>query len=459
VPVPAERKPGFELFLAYMDDLLMERLFKPGQRALPSLSMEVRADQDPVFDGDKVTWIPHYATYALPGAPYTTTYYAVSMGASEPAIPAAHGVQLMRSMLSSIKERAKSGLFIDQFVPYDNTPAFESNPKIAAAELPRFVEDAGQVLEELAAGYAVWTWRDYASSVIYNARFELGLRGWQASGGARLRGGQGVQLRQGGTLRQSIDEQRTGVATFAPFPKAKLCFWAQPSSKSPVLAIDFGHGELRHTVAAAGEQCLEAPVQRSYELAFRAATGDLSINNIRLYAFVGSGKFHALDGSPLELLAPIRAVNARLAGIRVPEHFDRASVTQLTGVSPDSWMGPSASGRLQVPGDLSSRTFRISTSLPDTWPAEPTLHLEIGGVPLEVPCKRGGGTLQLPASGMHLTAGSIATLQITSSQSVIPKERGINADERKLACQLLDLGFSPLAAPASSSPQLDGGAR
>src|SRR5207302_5084359 len=81
IPYPEASKPGYELFLEFQDELLVERLFKPSLKRFPRLSMEVRVDQDPVFRNGISTWIPHFSTYSLPGSVYTTTYSSVSWGA------------------------------------------------------------------------------------------------------------------------------------------------------------------------------------------------------------------------------------------------------------------------------------------------------------------------------------------------------------------------------------------
>ena len=448
VPVPEERKPGYELFLAFMDHLLTESLFKPGQQRFPKLSMEVRSDQDPVFAKDgRVTWVPHYPTFDLPGAPLTVTYYSVSMGAAERELSADRTLALMRDMLSTVKHNARSSLFIDQFVPYDNTPAFETNPKVKPTELRRFIEGAGPVLRELTAGYALWAWRDYESSALYNARFDLGLQGWEVAGGARLvaspEGDRELLLPRGARASQHISHQRMSVATFEAFSTARVCFQARSRSGTAIVAVRFAGDEKTEEVSTSARHCLELPRRDEGSLSITSRRGAALVSDVRFFAFVGSGKVRGTDGAPLELLTSVRGMNALLAGATIAEQYDRASVSQLTGVFADAWMGRAASGTLRVPQELKGRRFRLVTFLPGDWPEEPTLEVRIGAARLHGVCRRGRAVLEVAAEQLGVAPGTVARVEVTSDSSIVPHERGRNADLRALGCQLLELGFMP----------------
>lgn len=444
VPLPETRKPGYELFLAFQDHLLVERLFKPSIQRFPRLSMEVRVDQDPVIRDGKPTWVPHFATYALPGSPYTTTYYSVSWGADGPRVSRARALELMRAMLESVRARAQSPIFIDQFVPFDNTPGFEGNATLASEERAAFVVEAAANLRDLSSGYALWTYRDYASNAIYNARFELGLRGWQAGGSARLQdhdGDPAVLLPRRGRIRQHIAPLQTGVATFGAFPTARLCFWARPRRARSEVAVRFEKFAQVQVISGPGEYCLEVPRREAYDLSLETRSGATLVDDVRLYAFVAHGEFQALDGSPLQLLPAIRKLNEALAAGPVPESYDRSSIARLRGVYGDLWMGPEAKGEIRVPADVKRRVFRVVSSLPAAWPTEPILRVRIGSAELAVPCKRGGAVAEFAAATLGVPSGQVVPVEVSSPSSLVPQQHAMNADVRALACQVLELGF------------------
>jgi len=406
--------------------------------------MEVRVDQDPVLRDGKPTWVPHFATYALPGSPYTTTYYSVSWGADGPRVSRTRALELMRGMLESVRARAQSPIFIDQFVPFDNTPGFEGNAALAPEERAAFVVDAAANLRDLTSGYALWTYRDYASNAIYNARFELGLRGWEAQRGARLqnRGDDpAVFLPPGASIHQRIEPLRTGVAAFRAFPTARLCFWAQPQRPKVTIAVRFENFERLETVSTSGERCIDVPSRESYDLALEARAGKTLIDDVRMYAFVAHGEFHALDGSQLQLLPAVQKLNDALLAGPVPEGYGRGSMARIRGMYDDFWMGPEAKGEIRVPADPRRKVFRVVSSLPATWPTEPTLSIRLGAAQVAVPCKRGGGISEFPADKLGLPTARVVAIELTSSTSVVPKQHAMNADERPLACQVLELGF------------------
>ena len=94
VGVPPRDAPGYALFLEFVDETLVSRIYGRAHRHLPKLSLEARIDRDRVVlraGGDAFRYYRHARQFRLPGAPFVTTYFAPAIGArnerdTDPAI-------------------------------------------------------------------------------------------------------------------------------------------------------------------------------------------------------------------------------------------------------------------------------------------------------------------------------------------------------------------------------------
>lgn len=186
VTIPSTREPAFELFLKFLDWAWIERFFRPAQQRFSSLSMEVRIDSDPIFDGDElIKWHSHEAAWDLPDAEWVTLYWAPSMGGQNTGELLSPQIAAERLEWWLERIAAKTGprrIFIGQFLVQDFTPGFEHNGRIQNDQVAEFLHLAPESLSCLTEGYGLWAWADYGHNAIANPEFFVGLEGWDHDG-------------------------------------------------------------------------------------------------------------------------------------------------------------------------------------------------------------------------------------------------------------------------------------
>ncbi|MGD0487391.1 MAG: hypothetical protein ABSB94_09375 [Syntrophorhabdales bacterium] len=455
VPLPDSKTPAFRIALEYFDHLLLDKFFKPAKRAFPKLSMEVRVDEDPVRLADgKISWYSHASTYSLPSSEFTTIYFSVAMNAQNRGdeISAGEALGNMKNVLEKIRARtAANRIFIDQFIYFDNTPAFALNSRVKRAELDKFLAGAAPILRAYSDGYALWSYKDYAANVIHNPSFDLGLKGWQHSGEISIVRGFGGEaaavMGTGSTLSQNIDMMTTRSASMQDYRKASFCYEAKAEGREGAeIEFDLGAGPIRVIKTLNNVQrssCFTVPMQETYMVTLHAREGRPAITNISLYAHVQEGKVYGLGYRPGPLLKAIRKLNDALRGREsAPKSYDRESVKRLDGVYADSWVGEKVRGRLYIPKHASS--FRVNTYLPPGWPHRPIAKITVGKVCVELPVSEGLMTQDLPIEKFLVEQDKVNDFTIETSPMTVPYRYGLSADKRALGFQLLAFGvFKP----------------
>ena len=187
-PVPSSTQPGDErvrLFHHFWDDLLVHRIFLSVQKVMPSLSLEVRIDADPLLlPGGGYDWINHSRTYKLPRAKVVTAYYRIpwAMPNQGDLASADQALDKFGRLLKELASQTPTQtVFFDQLLFNDNTPGFETGTRLAPDEINSFLAKLAGPLGTT-HGYALWHYRDYPSSYLYNGGFNRGLQGWRTQG-------------------------------------------------------------------------------------------------------------------------------------------------------------------------------------------------------------------------------------------------------------------------------------
>ncbi len=209
-PIPNRDNPDYEMVFQYFDDQMMNKLLPVLAKNFRQASVEARIDSDPIYNGKELLkWHAHPQHYSVTSSDFLMTYWAPGMDAvnqgekdsSEKVIDRFN--TLHRSLLAQIPKQ----LFIGQWLFKDNTPGFHFNAQVNPPELSRFIRDSARPLAQFTAGYALWNWRDYRRSYLFNGFFSLGKLGWDFSPGSSIQtfpDGAYAQLPQGQSIHQDI---------------------------------------------------------------------------------------------------------------------------------------------------------------------------------------------------------------------------------------------------------------
>jgi hypothetical protein len=427
VPVPARLEPAFGLFFDFIDYAWIERFFKPAQAVFPPLSMEIRIDSDPVWNapGDLAYWHSHELSWDLPGAPWTTVYWAPAMGGANegetltPEESAERLAYLMNRLRAVTGERP---IFIDQFLVEDFTPGFEMNDRLPRDQVDEFLEKARPVLERLTHGYALWTWRDYAHNAVASPDFSSRQGNWVGAIDLELNDAT-YPLRAGERLQRGFGRHEFH-APGGP-ESAELCVEAViDGDPAPDLRVYTDQLRLRAELDTSGEgrACIDIAVSPLTTVTLEAIS-DLELFNVSFAGFVQPTGIRDLEGQPKPIAEAWRALNRDLARADPApfEFFD------------DGWMGKTVTRSFDRPrsqkAELEFRTF-----LPESWPFQPVLELRLDGETIATAPCADNMTHRFPLAGNTRSGKGSVQVALTADRTFRPRN-----DERRLGCLVTDL--------------------
>jgi hypothetical protein len=330
VPVPRRRQPAFGLFLEYMDYAWIERFFLPAQAVFPRLSMEIRVDGDAVWsdEGTVAYYHRHHASWNLPGAAWTTLYWAPSMNGlnqGETLSPETAAERLEATLRGIREVTGDRALFIGQFLVEDHTPGFERNGRLDRDRIPDFLDLAAGVLHRQAHGYALWAWRDYRHNAIPSPDFSRVTGNWREQGSAAP-AGSGFTLAEGERLSRQFFPHEFHVAGGPG--ELEFCLEAEPDGDpAPDLRITAQPGAqaIDLDVSVAGGGCTKLQTgEKGLELAIEALR-PVELLGARLSGFTQPIGMRDVDGSPKPSAGAWRRLNTELASFDTarPSSLDR----------------------------------------------------------------------------------------------------------------------------------------
>lgn len=438
MPIPNRREKSFALFLEYMNEAWIERYFLPAQERFPRLSMEIRIDSDPIFDGDTLTdWFHHKKAWNLPGAQWVTLYWSPAMGGQnvgEQLTPEEAASRLDYWLQRVAEHAGPKKIFIGQFLAEDFTPGYEMNGKLPRDEVGEFLDLATPILNARTSGVGLWTWRDYAHDAVPNPQFFEGLDRWSVTSASTL-DEEGVLLSPNGALKfsaQLYDYHAPGGPA-----RANICIRGKSVAESIAgITVYQGHGDAQVKLGnlvyspIATSQCVEHDTNvLSFEL---AADSPLVIQEINAIGFVQISGMRSLDGGLKPVASAYRRLNEQLA-LQPKVSNPRYS---------DAWMGKFWVEELLVP--VTAGVLLLKTHLPDEWPVVPRLRVALNG--------QIQGTFPCVAQGQHVidisqfeVRNGVAELYVEADHTYSPA-----GDERQLGC-VTDVEWLP-ASPGSPAP-------
>jgi len=240
--IPARDEPLFADYHAFVNQR-MRQLYLAAREIMPELSFEVRVDKDPVYSEDgALAWLENddFAETRHPRYSYWAPFIGAENVGEE--LTSAQALNLLeRSLRETTRDGENTAQIIDQFNFVDDTFKYAGqHARIAASELPAFVDGAAPLLLRYSDGMGIWAWRDYTHNCLFNPAFRLGLRGWTVEPGSKGRvrlGSRGLRLPEGSLLGQS--------------------FWGMGHGLHPKYKTEYIELELQCTGDAALSACLD----------------------------------------------------------------------------------------------------------------------------------------------------------------------------------------------------------
>ena len=444
-PFPARNSPDFRTVFEWFDSILIKRLLPVVAENIPNTSMEVRVDDDPIYDGEKlVEWYSHKQTYKIPSSSFVMTYWAPAMGAQNKGeIESAKKVQdRFAFMQEKISKETNNKIFIDQFLFTDNTPSASMNAAINPKEIGTFIQGMAKPLIEQTSGYALWGARDYYASIIFNAAFSLGKLGWNFSNRAsivKLDSDFFVNLPRGATISQSI-------------PVAQNHF--RSSSESVTLRFRVqGPGTVSATYAGItkiakikpGSQIVQMVFPQNNEdsiLSFASQSGTIQLTDVYLFSFTQHFGVRDPQGRPLHHLADIRALNQAIDTNSIQASrlsADDQTILKASGVfKPEhdnnqwfAWAGPEVNARIlaKVPaiavrGYMKKSVFKRSGAC--------TLDAFVNGSKVLSKTYTTDEPIDLRVPVTSPQIGTLVDLKLSSTCQINPKKQLTGNDDRTL---------------------------
>lgn len=315
VPTPPPDQPSFRLMYQYEDWTLIHRFFIPASKRFPGLSMETRVDVDPIYKGQQVVGsFSHADLYRLPGAPVTGMYFSPYMSDPSTSIDetASQGISALRTTLQNMSTQSGGRkLFIFEFEIVSNAPPVAGDPNLTPTQIPTFLGQSAPLFRQYTNGYALWTYRDFNLSGLFNPSFSLGMAGWQVAGKARARTGGSpslVQLSPNSSVSQSIPSsegpgQGQPTITFeatTPSPATVTVQWGTGAPQS----VDLSPGTQTYT--------LTAPASSSSRITLSAGKSPISLTDVQVFWFTQVGDVYNTAGGPEVGVAPLQQLNHAL---------------------------------------------------------------------------------------------------------------------------------------------------
>lgn len=310
VYIPYRDKPSAALFFEYYDQMLNE-LLAHSQTVFPGLSMEVRADSDPVYTTDNsFYYYSHKATFPCDGADYSAVMYSVSMGQRNEydRISAQTALAGTARTLTSLCEKSGKKMYAEQLLYMDTTAEFSYNTQILEDETDDYVRSLAPVLQQYTMGYGLWVYRNYVNNCVYNGQFGLEKEGWKFLGGSSVETVNGTPMAKVGGNRK-IFQQLNGRMTKGAEIYVEL--YVKPEVKNADVTVQIGGESKQIHVTKAGTYELTFPWQSDYNIEI-SSNKVAFVDDVRVYTYEQFGRIYDKDGNEQDLANDFRILNGQL---------------------------------------------------------------------------------------------------------------------------------------------------
>lgn len=319
VPTPLMHQSAFSLLYRFVDDELVHRFFLPARKRFPGLVLEARVDGDPIYQGTRIiSTYSHAATWAVPGTTLTGMYFSPSMGISHAHHheTAAQGLQSLATMLHLLHNGSGGrALFVFEFEFLNNAHVVKGNPVLGPAQINPFLRQSARLLRRYTVGYALWTYRDFNQSPVWNPDFAEGANGWEPSGprsASTTTSPTYLAMGPGSSIAQRIppprlqavgsDQVTVSVRAKAPAPARLVVDLGRSSGRTIEVEPGWHTYQLAYLPSQLG----------SGRLAF-TAQGDLDLTSVEIYDFTQKSDVYSTGGQPRLALKGVRQLNRELS--------------------------------------------------------------------------------------------------------------------------------------------------
>ena len=298
------------LFFEYYDQFLNEFLAET-QTVFPGISLEVRADGDPIYAPEETYYYSHRATYPCNGADYTAVMYSVSMGQKNEydRISAAAALARTERTMGSLTSLSGKKLYAEQLLYMDTTAEFSHNTQVLEEEVDDYIRGLAPVMQKNTMGYGLWVYRNYVNNCVYNGQFGLDFTGWSYGSNDRVlevnEDRQAVLGKDG-----MISQKLTGRLGHAE--EIRVEFWAEPTVGLAGLEVTLGKQTKRVSVRKAGTVTLTFPWSGEYDLQI-CTDRSVRLDDIRVYTYEQYGRIYGKRGEEQDLAEAFRILNSQLS--------------------------------------------------------------------------------------------------------------------------------------------------
>lgn len=307
VPTPSYTSPSFALMYKYADWMMSNRFFAGANQRFPGMTIEARVENDQYYSGKQVAGTySHSATWQLPGTTVTGIYYSPYMNDpstdhNETAQDSLSGLQTTLSTVS-----AGSGgrrLYIYEYEIVSNAAVISQAPQLATDQVPAFVRASPSLLKQYTNGYALWTYRDFYLSPVYNPSFAVGLKGWTVHGKTKVtastRTTSYLTMSKGSSISQVVPPNHLKVTSTAPITVS-----VEAATKS-------GTAHLGIAVGSATQTFSVRPGWHTYQIQLTkaqlgvgqvtlSADAAVQVTNVQDYWFTQVGDIYNTAGAPVQ---------------------------------------------------------------------------------------------------------------------------------------------------------------
>ena len=333
--IPKPGDPGHASFHAFTNHRIRE-YYAMARSVFPGLSMEFRVDKERLVNDEGDEWVRNddYADHS----DLRYSYWAPFMGAENvgETLDAAAAAHLLEHMLDEVSyQGARPRHVVDQFNFVDEAPKFKGvHAEIRGGQVEEFLQLAAPLLRDKSCGYGVWAYRDYQQNILFNARFLMGMTGWQAPRGrARVIRPAGVRLGSGAILRQFLPPVVSGLQRGVGFEKLILvAAMGRIVAESTVeVRINTGPWISLAMENSGSELSAEIPVDFGAIMAdgllleLRNQGSVVEVASLSLFHWVFRGGIRLEDGSPAHHYQALVAFNGALEGYRATSQLDQTA--------------------------------------------------------------------------------------------------------------------------------------
>lgn len=325
--IPAPGDPAHASFHAFTNHRIRE-LYELARTVFPDLSMEFRVDKERLQTADETQWLRNDDFADLPGLRFS--YWAPFMGAENigEKLDAFRAAHLLNHMLDEVSNLGNHPTHvIDQFNFVDEAPKFKGvHAEIIEEQVAEFLQLAVPLLREKSRGYGIWAYRDYRQNVLFNSRFLMGMKGWQALRArcrALPRGG--VRMAPGAILRQYLPPTVAGLQRSVSFENLQLdiALHKVPSRHGLQVRINAGPWMSLQLETTRKLYTVEIPIDFGGVIAdglileLKNDGPALDIYSMWLYHWVFRGGIRLEDGAPSRHIEALVDFNNSLAQAQV----------------------------------------------------------------------------------------------------------------------------------------------